>query len=58
MVDNFKKSLDYWNDKNDIDTTNLKDVVLLLASDYWYYHNETPTYNRLSQFRFVGKNTR
>ena len=48
MVDVFSKSLQYWNDNNDIDTTNLKRVLNLLASDYWYYHNQTPTYNRLS----------
>lgn len=48
MVDIFKKPLKYWDNKNDIDTTNLKIVIELLASDYWYYHNETPTYNRLS----------
>ena len=43
MVDVFSKSLQYWNDNNDIDTTNLKRVLGLLASDYWYYHNQTPT---------------
>ena len=48
MVDFFSKSLQYWNDNNDIDSTNLKRVLSLLASDYWYYHNQTPTYNRLS----------
>ena len=47
MVDVFKKSLKYWDEKND-NTTYLKSVIGLLASDYWYYHNETPTYNRLS----------
>jgi len=48
MVDVFRKSLKYWEDNNDIDTTNLKIVLGLLASDDWYYHNQTPTYNRLS----------
>ena len=48
MVDVFRESLKYWEDNNDIDTTNLKIVLGLLASDDWYYHNQTPTYNRLS----------
>ena len=48
MVNYFRDYLKYWNDNNDIDTNNLKNVIGLLASDDWYYHNETPTYKRLS----------
>lgn len=48
FVNYFKDALDYWDENNDIDTTNLKRVIWLLKNDSWYYHNETPTYKRLS----------
>ncbi len=48
IVDDFKKTLKYWKKNADIDTTGLKKVLELLAGDNWYYHNETPTYKRLS----------
>ena len=48
FVNYFKDALDYWDENNDIDTTNLKQVIWLLKNDSWYYHNETPTYKRLS----------
>ena len=48
FVDYLKDALEYWDENNDIDTTNLKQVIWLLKNDYWYYHNETPTYKRLS----------
>ena len=48
IVDDFKRTLKYWKENTDIDTTGLKKVLELLAGDYWYYHNETPTYKRLS----------
>jgi hypothetical protein len=48
FVDYLKDALDYWDENNDIDTTNLKQVIWLLKNDSWYYHNETPTYKRLS----------
>jgi|TARA_B110001452_G_scaffold57501_1_gene44607 hypothetical protein len=48
FVDYFKDALDYWDDNNDIDTTNLKRLIWILKNDSWYYHNETPTYKRLS----------
>ena len=41
-------TLKYWKKNADIDTTGLKKVLELLAGDNWYYHNETPTYKRLS----------
>ena len=48
FVNYIKDALDYWDENNDIDTTNLKRVIWLLKDDSWYYHNETPTYKRLS----------
>ena len=48
IVDDFKRTLKYWKENEDIDTTGLKKVLELLAGDNWYYHNETPTYKRLS----------
>ena len=48
IVDDFKRTLKYWKENTDIDTTGLKKVLELLAGDNWYYHNETPTYKRLS----------
>ena len=48
IVDDFKRTLKYWRENEDIDTTGLKKVLELLAGDNWYYHNETPTYKRLS----------
>ena len=48
IVDDFKRTLKYWKENEDIDTTVLKKVLELLAGDNWYYHNETPTYKRLS----------
>ena len=48
FVDYLKDALDYWDENNDIDTTNLKQLLWLLKTDSWYYHNETPTYKRLS----------
>tara|TARA_B100000886_G_scaffold227382_1_gene158509 strand:+ start:2654 stop:3358 length:705 start_codon:yes stop_codon:yes gene_type:complete len=48
IVDDFKRTLKYWKENADIDTTGLKKVLELLAGDNWYYHNETPTYKRLS----------
>lgn len=48
FVDYLKDALDYWDENNDIDTINLKQVIWLLKNDSWYYHNETPTYKRLS----------
>ena len=48
FVNYFKDALDYWDENNDIDTTNLKQVIWLLKNDSWYSHNETPTYKRLS----------
>jgi hypothetical protein len=48
FVDYLKDALEYWDENNDIDTTNLKRVIWLLKNDSWYYHNETPTYKRLS----------
>ena len=48
IVDDFKRTLKYWKQNEDIDTTGLKKVLELLAGDNWYYHNETPTYKRLS----------
>jgi len=48
FVNYFKDALDFWDENNDIDTTNLKRVIWLLKNDSWYYHNETPTYKRLS----------
>ena len=48
FVNYFKDALDYWDENNDIDTTNLKQVIWLLKNDSWSYHNETPTYKRLS----------
>ena len=47
-VNYFKDALDYWDENNDIDTTNLKRLIRLLKNDSWYYHSETPTYKRLS----------
>ena len=46
MVDDFKKSINYWNDKNDIDTTNLKDVVgnylaVIIEGDIIMRHQHT-----------------
>ena len=48
IVDDFKRTLKFWKENTDIDTTGLKKVLELLAGDNWYYHNETPTYKRLS----------
>jgi hypothetical protein len=48
FVDYLKDALEYWDENNDIDTINLKQVIWLLKNDSWYYHNETPTYKRLS----------
>ena len=48
FFDYFKDALDYWENNNDIDTTNLKRLIWLLKNDSWYYHNETPRYKRLS----------
>jgi len=48
FVDYLKDALDYWDENNDIDTTNLKQLIWLLKTDSWYYHNETPIYKRLS----------
>ena len=48
FVDYLKDALDYWDENNDIDTTNLKQLLWLLKTDSWYYHNETPIYKRLS----------
>lgn len=48
IVDDFKRTLKYWKENADIDTTGLRKILELLAGDNWYYHNETPTYKRLS----------
>ena len=56
MVDIFKKSIKYWEDKNDIDTTNLKSVIGLLQVIIGIIimrHQHTIDY----LIRFVGKNT-
>ena len=48
MINHFVSVLDYWEQNNDLDTLKIKRVLRSLADDSWYYHNETPTYKRLS----------
>lgn len=55
MIKSFQSRIDYWENKNEIDTVNLKWHLRRLAYDSYFLNENSPLYNSLSSSNLLNK---
>jgi hypothetical protein len=54
-IKSFQSTIDYWENKNEIDTVNLKLFLIRLGGDFYFLNENSPLYNSLSNSNLLNK---
>ena len=55
MIKSFQGAIDYWENENEIDTTNLKWLLKRLSTDIYFQNENSPLYNSLSNSKLLNQ---